>query len=283
MIVSRILLVAALSAVPALRGELNPASIEPAVAAAARQADISVERVSWLLIDPSTGSVVHARWPAAAQPIPLGSLVKPFAALSYAESHDFRYPELECRGADTACWLPVGHKRIGIVDALAHSCNSYFRQLAREILPAQVEALAARFDLAAPAPEAPSTTYLGLGTEWRIAPLSLARAYHELLRRSQHPGVGPIIAGLREAARTGTARTGITPHADTLAKTGTAPCTHTTLSPVADGDGFVILLDNAERPRPTLLVRVHGVPGMVAAELAGKLWRGSSDSSGARP
>ncbi len=281
MIVARILLAAALSTVPALRAELSSANIETAVAAACRQADISAERVSWLLLDPARNNVVDTHWPAADQPVPVGSLVKPFAALAYAQGHDFRFPEYECRGEETGCWLPAGHQRIGIVNALAHSCNSYFRQLTREVLPVQMEALAERFRLTPPSPDAPSTAYLGLGTEWRIAPLSLARAYHELLLRSQHPGVGPIIAGLRQAARTGTAARAGT--LDTLAKTGTAPCTHTALSPAGDGDGFVIFLGVADRQGPTLLLRVHGVPGMVAAELAGTVWREIVAGNGGRP
>ncbi|MDA1312974.1 MAG: hypothetical protein O2968_06540 [Acidobacteria bacterium] len=281
MIVFRMLLASALSTVPALCGELGATNIEPAVAAACRQADISAERVSWLLVDPVRNSVIDSRWPDAERAVPLGSLVKPFAALAYAQGHDFRFPEYECLGAKTNCWLPSGHKRIGIVSALAHSCNSYFRQLTREVLPVQMEALAGRFGLTPPLPDAPSTAYLGLGTEWRITPISLARAYHELLLRSQHPGVGPIIAGLREAARSGTAA-----HAgtlDTLAKTGTAPCTHTDLRPAGDGDGFVILLGAADRPLPTLLMRVHGVPGMVAAEMAGKVWREFVTGNGTQP
>jgi len=266
-----LLLVVSLLATPALRAELAPAAVESAVAAACRQADISLRRVSWLLTDRHHDTVIASSWSDVAQPIPVGSLVKPFAALAYAQGHDYRYPVHECRGKQTRCWFSTGHGRIGIVEALAHSCNSYFRQLTREILPVQIEALAARFGLPAPPPEAPAKAYFGLGSDWRIAPLDLVRAYHELLRRSAQPAVGPILAGLHEAARGGTAA-GLGEHAS-FAKTGTAPCTHTGLAPAADGDGFVILLAPPDQERATLMVRVHGVPGMVAAELGGRVWQ----------
>ncbi len=281
MIVLPLLLAVFIGAAPARAADLLPADVTSVLAAAIRESDISAKRVSWLLVDRTGNRVLDSQWRDPAQAIPPGSLVKPFAALAYAEGHDFRFPEYECLGTETGCWLPAGHKRIGIADALAHSCNSYFRQLTKEVLPVQIEAVAARFGLAPPSPDASSTAYLGLGTQWRITPINLVRAYHELLLRSQQPGVGPIIAGLREAARAGTAAS--TGDLDGFAKTGTAPCTHVGLTPVSDGDGFAILLGTPDRPRPTLLMRVHGVPGMVAAELASKVWRGATGMGRERP
>src|ERR1700740_1137563 len=55
--------------------------------------------LSYLMIDADTGAVLAVRWEWPEEPAPLGSLVKPFTALAYAESHDFRYPSSECRGA----------------------------------------------------------------------------------------------------------------------------------------------------------------------------------------
>ena len=280
MIVFLTLLAAALSAPPALSGTLARATFESTVEAACRRANISAGRVSWLLADSGDGIVPNSRWHDPNQPIPLGSLVKPFAALAYAQGHDFRYPEMECRGRENGCWLPSGHKRIGIVNALARSCNSYFRQLSQAIQPAQIEALTRRFGLTPPPAEAPAAAYLGLGPDWKIAPIDLMRAYRELPRRSQQPGVAAILVGLREAARNGTASGISAGHADMLAKTGTAPCTHTGLAPASNGDGFVILLGPANQPRRTLLLRVHGVPGRVAAGLAGDVWRQLTATAG---
>lgn len=259
-------------------GDLPGVGLEAAVASGAREANISPRRVSWLLMDPAN-AVIASRWDDPTAAIPPGSLVKPFAALAYAQGHDYRYPRHVCFGDRTGCWLPAGHGELGIVDAIAHSCNSYFRELSKRLLPARIEGLARRFGLPPPLPDAPSESYLGLGADWRIAPLGLARGYHELLRRQQQPGVAPLIEGMRQACRVGTASS-VGAQADSmemLGKTGTAPCTHRGLTPAADGDGFVILIGPADRPRHTLLVRVHGVPGLVAAEIAGSVWREFAD------
>ena len=54
--------------------------------------------VSFLLLQARTGTVLAARWDDPDQPIPLGSLIKPFIALAYGEEHQFRYPIHECKG-----------------------------------------------------------------------------------------------------------------------------------------------------------------------------------------
>ena len=262
------------TAFPLFSGDLPSITLQPVVESAARQANISPRRVSWLLMGPTTDAVIDSRWRDSAAAIPPGSLVKPFAALAYAQGHDYRYPRYECRGDETGCWLPAGHKQIGIVDAIAHSCNSYFRELSKQLLPARIEGLARRFGLTPP-PDAPSESYFGLGSAWRIAPLDLARGYQELLRRRQQPGAAPLIEGMRKACRGGTASSvgAKAGSMEMLAKTGTAPCTHRDLLPAVDGDGFVILIGPADNPRHTLLMRVHGVPGLVAADIAGSVWK----------
>lgn len=255
-------------------GDLPGAGLEPAVESGAGRVNISPRRVSWLLMDTSTNTVIDSRWGDPTFAVPPGSLVKPFAALAYAQGHDYRYPRYVCRAGEPGCWLPTGHGRIGIVDAIAHSCNSYFRELSKRLSPARIEGLAQRFGLTPPPPDAPSESYLGLGPVWRVTPLDLVRGYHELLRRRQEPGVAPLIEGMRQACRVGTASSVAAKAGsmEMLGKTGTAPCTHRDLTPVADGDGFVILIGPVDDPRHSLLMRVHGVPGLVAAEIAGSLW-----------
>lgn len=273
--ITRAILAALLCLAPALAaGDLSGVGLQSAVEAGARRANISPRRVSWLLMDTATNTVIDSRWSDPTAAIPPGSLVKPFAALAYAQGHDYRYPRYVCRGDETGCWLPTGHGRIGIVDAIAHSCNGYFRELSKRLLPARIEGLAQRFGLTPPPPDAPSQSYLGLGSAWRITPLDLARGYHELLRRRQQPGVALLVEGMLQACRVGTASSvgAKASSMEMLGKTGTAPCTHRDLTPAADGDGFVILIGPADNPRHTLLVRVHGVPGLVAAEIAGSVW-----------
>lgn len=195
--------------------------------------------LSLLRLDLETGRIEADHWDAA-EAVPMGSLAKPFRALAYAQSHGFRYPKLRCAGG---CWRPSGHGELGIEDAIAHSCNRYFEQLDRIGL----EATAARF---------------GLASLDRAAPEAILRAYAELLRRREEPGVAPLLEGMRRAAEWGTAAMLGLP---ALAKTGTAPCTH---HPKAPGDGFAVIFYPAQQPRQALLVRLHGRPGSHAAARA---------------
>jgi cell division protein FtsI/penicillin-binding protein 2 len=105
---------------------------------------------------------------------------------------------------------------------------------------------------------------------WQESPEALARAYAELLSRRDQPGVREIVRGMAMSAREGTAA-GITSQkskVSALAKTGTAPCTHTNHEP---GDGFVAMAWPAESPQYLLLLRYHGNPGAHAAIVAGKM------------
>ena len=80
----------------------------------------------------------------------------------------------------------------------------------------------------------------------------------------------PILEGLALSAQKGTAKAvdAALPGMTALAKTGTAPCTHKKKAP---GDGFALVMFPAEHPRAALLVRLHGRPGFMAAEIAGRM------------
>ncbi len=228
--------------------------------------------VSCMLSTIGGGEVIYSRWPDLNQPVPVGSLVKPFTALAYAASHSGRFPTMECR-PDSGCWLPSGHGLIGIESAIAYSCNTYFRSLSEQLRHRDLVPVTARFGLPAPPLTAPSASYFGLGDEWKIVPVALVRAYEELLRRSSEPAVSRVIAGLRLAGERGTAN-GVARTLDgqaSIAKTGTSPCVHDNPEHRSNGDGYAVVFYPADQPRYTLLVRVHGVPGRVAANLAGKI------------
>jgi cell division protein FtsI/penicillin-binding protein 2 len=233
--------------------------------------DFSSPAISYLFYDSRDDSFIASQWSERARPVPIGSLGKPFTALAYAETHDFRFPEHVCTGG-SSCWLPKGHGALGIVAAIAFSCNSYFTQLASDTGGLQVTTVARRFGLNGPGANASPEAVSGRFGVWREAPESLVRAYAKLLGRSSQPAVREIVAGMAESARLGTAasvsRQGL--HQKFLAKTGTAPCTHTQHAP---GDGFVIVAWPADFPRYLLLVRQHGVPGAQTAALAGRMLR----------
>jgi hypothetical protein len=213
--------------------------------------------VSYLLTNCSNNREICSRWTHPMDPVPVGSLVKPFTALAYGETCGFHYPVFTCSGA--RCWLAQGHGRIEIGSAIAHSCNAYFLELARDVTSQALQSVVQRFGLNAPDAGFETAALIGLGTAWRNSPFAVARAYSELIARSADPGVHELLAGMALSAQSGTGR-GAGPGA--YVKTGTA-----------GQDGYVIALYPSDAPRLNLLVRVHGVPGAQAAWVCGKMRR----------
>ncbi len=216
------------------------------------------EDISYLLLDAGSGKITAQRWPDSTTPIPLGSLVKPFLALAYSGN----YPTYTCAG----CWLPGGHGKIGISQAIAQSCNAYFLTLAGHVPLEDLQTIARRFGIGQPSIDS-AEAKIGMGSSWRIAPVAMMRAYLSLVRRADDPAVAPLLTGMALSAKSGTSKAiggGV------LAKTGTAPCTHRRRMP---GDGYTIALYPPESPRFVLLVRAHGAPGALAAVTAAQMLR----------
>src|SRR6266852_107366 len=227
--------------------------------------EFSSSDISYLLLDARTGTLLSSHWEDPAKPIPLGSLVKPFTALAYAESHQYQFPAHVCRGEATGCWRAQPHGKLDLVSAISVACNSYFGELAANL-----------FGLDPPDPALSGPALMGLGDRWPIAPLQMARAYLELYHRRDQLVVREILAGMAQSAREGTGK-GVGDamrHADALVKTGTAPCTHPHAAP---GDGFVVAMVPANQPELLLLVRVHSVPGATASLTAGRMLRSLED------
>jgi len=236
--------------------------------------------LSYLLLDARTGDLVAARWPNASQPVPMGSLLKPFTALAYGEAHGFNYPEYLCRGQAGGCWRPRGHGRIGLSEAVAHSCNAYFRALAAQVPAEVLSAVLLRYGVNATDPTDSASAKIGVGRGWKVPPLEMARAYLALAARSGDPGADDLAAGMLLSARLGTGSAVDSalgpPLAGARVKTGTAPCLHSHKLP---GDGYAVVLYPAESPRFLLLVQVHGVPGSKAAVAAGRMMRVVTDGN----
>jgi hypothetical protein len=238
--------------------------------------EFSSSDISYLLFDARTGALLSSRWEDPAKPIPLGSLDKPFTALAYAETHHYQFPAHVCRGEATGCWQARPHGKLDLVSAISVSCNSYFRALAENLTGEQLIPVANRFGLDPPNPTLSGPPLMGLGDQWPISPLKMARAYLELYQRRDQPVVREILAGMARSAREGTGK-GVgdaMKHADALVKTGTAPCTHPHAAP---GDGFVVAMVPASQPELLLLVRVHSVPGATASLTAGRMLRSLED------
>ena len=228
--------------------------------------------ISFLLLD-SSGSVLAQRWPEGVEtPIPVGSLVKPFLAIAYGEQHGDEFPSVRCQGTKSRCWYPPGHGRLGLKDALAHSCNTYFLHLSESLDRPLATQTLARYGLHGPDAKAANDNLAGLGDGWREAPITLARAYLKLAGDHDNRDEALVREGMMAAASYGTARTldrSLGANA-ILAKTGTAACMH---RPRTSADGFAVAIYPAAQPRLILLVREDGKTGASTAMTAAAMLR----------
>jgi hypothetical protein len=240
-------------------------------AAAVLTQQFSSATLSYLLLDVPSGSILAERWPDAAQPFPIGSLIKPFTAIAWADTHR-PFPEVVCRGTRDACWLPQGHGRMTVENAITQSCNAYFLALGRDISRTEANATLRSYELPPINSGDKAFVLAGLSANWKVTPRALAAAYLKLESDAARTRFDPLLEGMRRSASAGTARAIAValPATPVLAKTGTAPCSHT---PRATADGLTAVFFPAEQPRLFLLVRVHGVTGAVSAAIAGRMLR----------
>src|SRR3954464_15939252 len=186
--------------------------------------------VEYILLDARTGDLLTSRWDAPDKPAPLGSLVKPFTALAYGEEHNFLFPDFDCHGKSDRCWLPHGHGHLGLVHAVAQSCNAYFLSLSSGLKPASVAAVLRRYSIYDVGENVSPESLVGLGSAWKISPLRMLRAYAELARRRDQPGIAQVVQGMQMSESSGTgAGVGVALRKNgstALTKTGTAPCVH---------------------------------------------------------
>jgi len=213
--------------------------------------------LSYLLLDENS-QVIAQRWEHPEREVPVGSLVKPFVAVAYGQTHR-GFPAFRCAGKKT-CWLPRGHGTLHLREAIAFSCNSYFHQLIIAGGPEMDDSLK----------NYPVRMASNGRTSGWAAPLPLAEAYLDLTRRSRDTEVAPVLQGMTLSAQKGTGKAAgeALLHISAMTKTGTAPCTHARKAP---GDGFAVVMSPADHPRTVLLVRLHGRPGFIAAGVAGRM------------
>ena len=219
-----------------------------------------------LVLDLRTHEILADTFAGPDTPMPVGSLLKPFIALAYGQSHGGVFPTIVCHGHPDRCWKDGGHGPITLTDAVAQSCNAYFLGLARELTPAGVASIPY---LPAPPPNAAPEALMGLTPDWEISPKRLAWAYAALLGSSATATQSAILAGMKSSAQRGTA-SGIGAHpGGVLAKTGTAPCVDSHCA--ANGDGLVIAALPANHPTLLVLVRKRATNGATTAALAGRI------------
>ncbi len=254
-----------------LASSAKGANIQPQTAQAVLDSKFPQLPLSFLLLDAHSGAVLAERWPDAATPVPIGSLIKPFTAMAWhATSRAF--PVVDCHGKRDACWRPHGHGRMSLQTAITQSCNAYFVALGRDLTVSQANLVLSAYHLPPVNASDKAMALAGLSPSWQGTPHQIAAAYLELEANAVRDHFRPLLEGMRQSGETGTARavSAVFPDTPVLAKTGTAPCRHT---PRATADGFTVLFFPAEDPRLFLLVREHGVTGAESAAVAGQMLR----------
>ncbi len=173
----------------------------------------------------------------------VGSLQKPFLMRAWASTHSREAtPRLMCTKT-SGCWRSGGHGLLDLRGAIRESCNSYFRQIARET-PAEAirdSFLDAGFSWAGEISEAEAVGLPGPAAV-TIAPEQILTSYVSLVRSpwmDREDVRRELLEGMKESALTGTA-SGLRLFGF-MAKTGTVPA--------LDGaplrtSGFVMAVDD---------------------------------------
>lgn len=195
---------------------------------------------TWIL----RAGVLRSSHRSADDPLPVGSLQKPFIVKAWASSHPTAAsPRFTCTRT-SGCWRPGGHGALDLRSAIRESCNTYFRHLARET---PTDALAASFRAAGFAwaggmTEAEAIGLPGLASV-KVTPRALLADYSELARvpwAAREDIRQELLAGLRDAANEGTA-SGLGVRG-LMAKTGTVPALDGT--PLRTS-GYALVMDDA--------------------------------------
>ncbi len=155
----------------------------------------------------------------------VGSLQKPFLMRAWASAHlREATPRIMCTKT-SGCWRPGGHGPLDLRGAIRESCNSYFRQIARETSADAIREsfLDAGFSWAGEMSDAEAIGLPGPAAV-TIAPERLLASYTELVRSpwiSREDVRRELIEGMKESAFLGTA-SGLRLFGF-MAKTGTVP------------------------------------------------------------
>lgn len=184
----------------------------------------------------------------AESPRRVGSLQKLWVVRAWSRAHEegsARPPRFVC-DATSRCWRPAGHGALDLREAIAASCNAYFRRLARDV-PEDVLSDAFReagFAFDGPL-DAERAVGLAADDAPRIAPAALLRSAVRLLGEPWTGGDawrGILRDGLRDALESGTSER--SPLRGLLAKTGTVDALDGTPHQTS---GWALFVDPARR------------------------------------
>lgn len=218
---------------------------------------------------------------------PPGSLFKLAIALAAIDGgrvnpiHTYQCTGIDVHGTRTdRCWLPKGHGRVALREAIAQSCNLYFLDLARRVPSEDILASARRLgmlpDRGGAAPHLNDSTMLG--EAFPTSPADMLQTALVLASRGRlgHTGLSligprydPLYDGLRACVRNGTAIDAWMKRPTIAGKTGTAWMPDAPRSTV----GWFIGFAPAESPRYAIVVMVRRARSNRAAALAREILR----------
>ncbi|MEK9148684.1 MAG: penicillin-binding transpeptidase domain-containing protein, partial [Candidatus Desantisbacteria bacterium] len=86
------------------------------------------------LINPKTGKDIAVIDPQGliSHRLPPGSLIKPFLAIRALEDKRWRQDTVVYCGKNS-CWYLAGHRQLNLTQAISHSCNRYFQEVAKGV------------------------------------------------------------------------------------------------------------------------------------------------------
>jgi stage II sporulation protein D len=176
--------------------------------------------------------------------------------------------EVVIDGRRVTCSHPDVGRPIGPAEALAHSCNAYFANVAARLRREALDRVLVQLGLPPTSPVTPlASAAVGLdGT--RVPPDRLLGAFVRFASGSARFGDGTrrvVLDGLRGAAEYGTASVFRQRGISALAKTGTAPM------PAGGFEGLLVAVTPADRPARGIVVMAPGGAGFDAARIAAEL------------
>jgi cell division protein FtsI/penicillin-binding protein 2 len=163
---------------------LNLLLLAPQLHAATLQ--LSDPNAAFVLVSVQSGNILgETHREVLEKTFPPGSLIKVFTTIAFYQQYGDHFPVLQCPAtlaSDPAgCWDRNGHGEVHITDALAYSCNVYFRQLAAQVSPEAFQQTLLKFQLAKDFNGLGETQVRKIMTggtlEWTVSPMLLLRAY----------------------------------------------------------------------------------------------------------
>ncbi len=163
--------------------------------------NLSRTRGAVLITNVHNGAVLGVIQPELfSKQYPPGSLIKVFTVIAYYKEHGDAFPVLSCpptlSSDSQGCWDRNGHGKVGITDALAHSCNVYFRQIAHQLSPELFLSTLKEFELidetTGYSDETIRKMMVGSTLEWSTDPTRILRAYCALFNNGY---LYPLYAG----------------------------------------------------------------------------------------